>query len=213
MALETEGRPLDGQSNGRLTQTAPDVTPPGDKDFVWRQWMMVAVGLVGLLSVLAIIVSVVALASKSPGTSGVAQAATPAAGIAGSAGASGGAMPMGAAAQSVHLVVKSDTEHGKVGTDGKYHDAFLPADFSVHPGTRVTVTVLNYDDMPHTWTATDLNVNQTIRAGSEDAPSKTTFTFTAPTTAGKYQWWCALPCDPYSMSTDGFMRGYVTVKA
>jgi heme/copper-type cytochrome/quinol oxidase subunit 2 len=52
------------------------------------------------------------------------------------------------------------------------------------------------------WTATDLGVNQRISAGSETVPSKTTFTFSAPS-AGKYEWWCALPCDPYAMSTDG----------
>jgi hypothetical protein len=40
-----------------------------------------------------------------------------------------------------------------------------------------------------------------------------TFTFTAPKKAGRYQWWCAVPCDPWAMAHDGYMRGYVTVSA
>ena len=120
-----------------------------------------------------------------------------------------GAAPHGS--QAVTLRVKSDTEHGKLGPDGSWHDAFLPAGFTVRAGESVTVTVYNYDDMPHSFTSQALGVNQTILGGSASAPSKTTFTFTAPSQPGNYLWWCALPCDPYSMSTIGFMRGYVTV--
>ena len=182
------------------------------KERAWHEWMMVGVGLTGLLSVLAIIVSVVALASKSSNTT--VQAAAPASGTSVAMGSSGGSMPMGASKpEAVKLTVKSDSEKAMKGPDGKYHDAVMPANFTVHAGDRVTVTVYNYDDMPHSWTATDLGVNQNIPAGSEDAPSKTTFTFTAPSSAGKVQWWCAVPCDPYAMSTDGLMKGYVTVAA
>lgn len=183
------------------------------KERAWHEWMMIGVGLTGLLSIMAIIVSVVALASKSQ-TEKVTMGATPAAGMA--ATMSGGGRGMAAAQgagkpEAVKLVMKSDSEHAMKGPDGKYHDAVMPANFTIHAGDRVTVTVYNYDDMPHSWTSSDFSVNQSIPAGSETAPSKTTFTFTAPTTAGKYQWWCAVPCDPYSMSTDGLMRGSVTV--
>jgi plastocyanin len=183
------------------------------KERAWHEWLMVGVGLTALLSVMAIIVSVVALASKSSTTT--VQAAAPTSGMSARMASSGGSMPMSASTGkpvAVKLVVKSDSEHAVKGPDGKYHDAFIPADFTIHAGDRVRVTVYNYDDMPHSWTATDMGVNQTIAAGSETAPSKTTFTFTAPS-AGKYEWWCALPCDPYAMSTDGLMRGYVTVAA
>ncbi len=184
---------------------------PASKDRVWQEWMMVGVGLTGLLSVLAIIVSTVALASKSSTTT----VAAPASGMSARMASSGGSMPTSASTGkpvAMKLVVKSDSEKAMKGPDGKYHDAVIPANFTVHAGDRVTVTVYNYDDMPHSWTATDLGVNQTIAAGSESVPSKTTFTFTAPS-AGKYEWWCAMPCDPYAMSTDGLMRGYVTVAA
>jgi plastocyanin len=116
-----------------------------------------------------------------------------------------------AAPESVKLVVKSDEEKGKKGPDGNWHDAFLPADFSVKAGASVRVTVYNYDDMPHTFTATDLGVNAKVPAGAEDKPSKVSFTFQAPQEAGSFEWFCALPCDPWSMTHYGYMKGYVKV--
>lgn len=113
--------------------------------------------------------------------------------------------------ENVKMVVKSDEEHGKMGSDGNWHDAFLPADLSVRAGSMVRVTVYNYDDMEHSFTAPGLGTNATIAAGSEAKPAKTTFTFRAPQKAGRYEWFCALPCDPWAMSHDGFMRGYVSV--
>ena len=131
-----------------------------------------------------------------------ATAATKAATGSGSAATSG---------EDVKLVVKSDEEHAKKGSDGNWHDAYLPADFSVKAGTTVHVTVYNYDDMPHSFTSPEMGVNQEIAAGSEDKPSKTTFTFKAPAEAGSYEWFCDLPCDPWSMSHFGFMKGHVQV--
>jgi len=64
------------------------------------------------------------------------------------------------------VVVKSDEEHGRMGSDGNWHDAFLPADFSVKPGATVRVTVYNYDEGEHTFTAPGLGANVTIAAGS-----------------------------------------------
>jgi len=113
--------------------------------------------------------------------------------------------------EDVKLVVKSDEEHAKKGSDGNWHDAYLPADFSVEAGATVHVTVYNYDDMPHSFTAPGLGVNQEVAAGSEGKPSKTTFSFTAPAEAGSYEWLCVLPCDPWSMSHFGFMKGHVRV--
>jgi plastocyanin len=157
--------------------------------------------------VIAVIISIVALASNNPHSTMIAgqysAAVTPAA-------------PAGPA-EAVSLTIKSDTEHGRKGPDGKWHDAFLPANFTVHPGATVTVTVQNYDDMPHSFTSSTLSasqlINQNIPAGSSSAPSKTTFTFRAPTTPGSYPWWCAMPCDPWAMAHVGYMRGIVTVAA
>lgn len=114
-------------------------------------------------------------------------------------------------AENVKLVIKTDEEQGKKGPDGKWHDAFLPADFSVKAGSTVHVTVYNYDDAPHSFNSSELGANATIPGGSETKPGKTTFTFTAPQKAGKYDWYCAMPCDPWAMSHDGYMKGYVTV--
>jgi len=116
-----------------------------------------------------------------------------------------------APAEEVKLVIKTDEEHGKLGPEGTWHDAYLPADFSVKAGATVKVTVYNYDDAPHTFTAPGLGTNAEIAGGSENKPSKTTFTFHAPRKAGSYEWYCAMPCDPFSMTRFGFMKGHVTV--
>ncbi|MGH2936900.1 MAG: hypothetical protein ACRDPE_02130 [Solirubrobacterales bacterium] len=73
------------------------------------------------------------------------------------------------------------------------------------------MTVLNYDEGEHGFTSPQLGLNATFPAGSAKKPSRTTFTFRAPTSKGSYLWWCALPCDPWAMSHVGYMRGYVSV--
>jgi plastocyanin len=140
---------------------------------------------------------------------GSSPAATAASGLAPSMGAMGtaGAAPV----ETMKLVVKSDEEKGKMGPDGNWHDAFLPADFSIKAGATVQVTVYNYDDMPHTFTAPGLGVNAQIPGGSEDKPGEVTFTIHAPDEAGSYGWYCAAPCDPWAMSHMGYMKGRVRV--
>lgn len=111
---------------------------------------------------------------------------------------------------------------GHLGPDGKGHDMYLPSDFNVKVGEKVTVTVTNYDEGPHTFTSPDIGVNATI-APAIDAkkgiPSKTTFTFTVHK-AGKYRWYCMVPCDGkqqgWAMTPTGsepgqdkYMAGYV----
>jgi plastocyanin len=193
----------------------PDTESPGtpgpevreSKERAWQEWMMVAVGLTGLLSVLAIVVSSVALSTSSKTTTQV--LAAPAASTQPAAAAVATPKP-----EAISLKVKADVEHGRLGPDKQWHDAFLPADFSVHAGSTVTITVTNYDSGPHTFTAPGLNLNAIIPGGgSLKAPKTVTFTFKAPAQAGRYQWWCSVPCDPWAMAHDGYMRGYVTVTA
>lgn len=163
-----------------------------DKEREWRNWMGIAIGPVGLLSIMAIILSAFALAASDSGTNATAgmMAAT----------AGGGALGNTAAPlskpESIKLAVKADDEHGRLGPDGKWHDAFLPADFKVHAGDKVTVTVENYDGGAHSFTSPALGVSATIPAGSMSHPRRTTFTFNAPKKTGRYAWWCAMPCDP-----------------
>jgi len=116
-------------------------------------------------------------------------------------------------ATTIAIVAKSDTQHGRKGPDGKWHDAFLPADFTVKAGQRVTLTFTNYDDMMHSFNAAQLGVNVMIPAGKPGKPGTAAVTFTAPSRPGAYLWICAMPCDPWAMSHDGYMRGYVTVTA
>jgi len=115
-------------------------------------------------------------------------------------------------ALKAQLVIRSDDEHGKKGPDGKWHDAYLPANFTVLAGVPVQVTVYNYDGGAHSFTSSTLGVNKLIPAAKGNKPSITTFTFTAKK-AGKYLWWCNQPCDPWAMSHVGYMRGYVSAVA
>lgn len=114
--------------------------------------------------------------------------------------------------QHVHIVVKSDAQHAKKGSDGKWHDAFLPASFKVKAGAKVVVSVVNYDDMPHSFHSAGLKTNDIIMPGSDKGVT-TTFSFVAPKKAGSYAWRCDPKCDPWAMKHVGFMKGFVRVTA
>ena len=172
------------------------------RDGAWREWTAVGVGLTGLLAILAVIISLVALSSSSKTTTTIERVA-----VKSSAPA---AVPPPLA---VKMDVKSDAQRAKKGPDGQWHDAILGGNMSVKAGQTVTVTVSNYDDAPHSYTAPSLGLNVTIPGGGEKQPHTVTFTFKAPSKAGSYEWFCAMPCDPWAMSHDGFMRGHVTVTA
>lgn len=168
------------------------------------------IGLGMLLSIAALLALVVKL--NNNGNTQHANAATLPAATAAAPEATTAAAP-----EEITLVVKSDEEHAKKGPEGEWHDAYLPADFSVKAGATVKVTVYNYDDSAHSFTSPGLGVNAKIAPGGETHPSKTTFTFQAPSKAatyqngGSYEWYCDMPCDPFAMSHYGFMKGHVTV--
>jgi plastocyanin len=210
MSIYTEPPGVNGRSDAEVeTPTVPPTGPsdsPG-KDRAWREWMMIGLGIVGLLSIMATIISVVALSSSSsaPGPSRTAAAA---------AGSAPAQIAPVLKPEHLTIAVKADDQHGRRGPDGQWHDAFLPADFSVRAGHEVTITINNYDGSPHSFTSPAMGVNQVISGGgSLGAPSTVKFTFKAPSKPGKYAWWCAVPCDPWAMAHDGYMRGYVTVTA
>lgn len=140
------------------------------------------------------------------------------------------------ATRRLRVTIKSDEQDAKKGSDGLYHDAFLPADVTVKPGQRVVMRFRNFDDAPHSFTSPDLpkggsipkgdmavqpglttmpapglGVDAVIPGARGSTPGTATVTFTAPSTAGRYFWFCKVPCDPWAMGHDGFMRGYVTV--
>lgn len=161
---------------------------------------------------LALMIAFTALIAALKSNGGQADAQTaPAAQVQSMNMGEGGGMAEAPATKEVSLSIKSDEEHAKKGPEGTWHDAYLPAAFSVPAGATVRVTVHNYDEAQHTFTAPGLGVEQMIAAGSETAPSTTTFTFTAPSKKGSYEWHCMMPCDPWAMSHLGFMKGMVTV--
>ncbi len=114
---------------------------------------------------------------------------------------------------------------GFTGPDGARHDTMVPSSFLLRQGARVTITVVNLDDMKHSITAPGLGVNIIIKAGVDRkngtiAPSTTTYTF-IPARAGEFRWYCVFPCDMpqhWAMSAsydgpdrDGFMAGIIRV--
>jgi plastocyanin len=95
----------------------------------------------------------------------------------------------------------------KVGPDGKKHDAFTSTEFAVKAGDTVKITVDNTDEGEHSITAPAAGVNITIKPGVH------TYTFVVHH-AGRYQWYCMIPCDDdshgWAMQNTGFMSGYIT---
>lgn len=115
--------------------------------------------------------------------------------------------------QYIDLTIKDGLKYASA--DGKLHDAYSPADFTVQAGIPVQVTVTNYDTGSHSMTSSALGLNQMMKAATkEGVPAVTTFTFT-PQKAGKFNWHCIVPCDGgpngWAMSHDGYMDGYITV--
>jgi len=127
-------------------------------------------------------------------------------------GATAGGAASSTGAQKVNMTVMGSV---KLGPDGKMHDAFTPADFTVTQNQPVQVTVYSYDNAPHSVTAPDLQFNATIApSAKQGVPAVTTFTFT-PTKTGRFLWNCDLPCDGdangWAMANPGYMSGYITV--
>ena len=79
-------------------------------------------------------------------------------------------------------------------------------------GTRVAVTIRNYDDALHTCTSAGLGLDVRIRPGSAAHPSVTRFSFEAPK-PGSYTFRCMGACDSYAMTHMGYMLGTVRVVA
>jgi heme/copper-type cytochrome/quinol oxidase subunit 2 len=91
----------------------------------------------------------------------------------------------------------------KPGPDGKLHDAFSVTNFEVQAGQPIKLVINNTDSSPHSITAPDAGVNILVRPGTH------TYTLLV-RKAGRFEWYCSQPCDPYSMSHAGYMRGNIT---
>jgi plastocyanin len=91
----------------------------------------------------------------------------------------------------------------KPGPDGKLHDAFSVTNFTVQAGKPVKLVINNTDTSDHSITALGAGVNIVVRPGLH------TYTLLLHK-QGRFEWICTFPCDPYSMTHDGYMRGFIT---
>jgi heme/copper-type cytochrome/quinol oxidase subunit 2 len=91
----------------------------------------------------------------------------------------------------------------KPGADGKLHDAFSVTNFYVHAGQPIKLVINNTDTAAHSIVAPGAGVSIMVKPGTH------TYTLLV-RKAGRFQWYCGMPCDPYSMAHDGYMRGFIT---
>ena len=103
-------------------------------------------------------------------------------------------------ASTVYLSVSAGI---KPGPDGKLHDAFSVTGFTVHAGQPVRLVIDNTDNTVHSITSPAAGVNIVAKPGSHS------YTLLV-AKSGVFEWYCNYPCDPYSMTHDGYMRGTIT---
>jgi hypothetical protein len=104
-----------------------------------------------------------------------------------------------------HTIYLSVSPGVKPGPNGKLHDAFSVTNFTVRAGQPVKLVINNTDSGPHSITTMGgAGVNIIVRPGVH------TYTLLVHK-QGKFMWMCTQPCDPFSMSHLGYMRGYITV--
>ena len=70
-------------------------------------------------------------------------------------------------------------------------DRVLEGNIALAPGVPVRMTVTNFTRDSHTFTVPGLNLSEIILPAHENAPTRTTFTFT-PKTWGSFAWHCAI---------------------
>lgn len=109
-------------------------------------------------------------------------------------------MPGSAGTPMIRLSVAGGN---KLGPDGKMHDSFSQTNFAVKVGQPVLLRISNADSASHSITAPATGVSITVLPGVH------TYSLVA-ATAGRFEWFCVLPCDPWSMTHPGYMAGYIT---
>jgi hypothetical protein len=106
----------------------------------------------------------------------------------------------GAPAKVINLEVIAE---GKKGPESKMHDDFTVTEFHVTVGQPVTLRIDNTDTVPHSITSPEAGVNIVAEPGTHG------YTLLV-NQAGKFEWHCVFPCDPWSMAHIGYMRGTIT---
>jgi hypothetical protein len=116
------------------------------------------------------------------------------------------ALPTGAPSALAKVIELKVIASGKKGPDGKLHDDFTVSEFHVTVGQAVTLRIDNTDTVPHSITSPEAAVSIIVLPGTHD------YTLLVKR-AGKFEWHCAFPCDPWSMAHAGYMRGFITATA
>lgn len=116
--------------------------------------------------------------------------------------------PAGAPSSAATQVVDVKIVGGaKQGPDGKKHDAFSKTEYNVKVGQPVKLRIDNTDNAPHSISSPEAGVNIIAQPGVH------TYTLLV-SKAGKYLWYCMLPCDSdaggWAMQHPGYMSGYIT---
>lgn len=168
-------------------------------DDVEKKGKVVLEWLAGVGIVAALLMSVVALV-KSGETKGSAAEAVVTQTVTASA-------PAAVAPVAPEVVSLKVIGSYKLGPDKKKHDAFTVTDFAVKVGQPLTLKIDNTDDVDHSITAPVPGVNITVKPGVH------TYSLVVKQ-AGKFQWYCIIPCDSdangWAMQNAGYMSGYIT---
>jgi plastocyanin len=168
-------------------------------DAVNRKGKILLEWLGGAGVIAALVMSMVALVQSGNRSEATATAAT----IVKPAGASS-APQAPSAARPVDLKIIGSS---KLGPDGKKHDAFTETEFAVKVGQPLELRIDNTDDVAHSITAPVAGLNILIQPGIH------TYKLLV-TQAGRFQWFCIIPCDTeshgWAMQNSGFMSGYIT---
>lgn len=171
---------------------------------VARKGKLVLQVLAGVGIVAALLMSVAALSesgSKTEATVAASPAASQAATAQPPAAASGSSAPAAAKVVSLKIIPEY-----KVGPEGKKHDAFTVTNFHVTAGQPETLKIDNTDEAPHSISSPEAGVNIIVQPGTH------TYKLLV-SKAGKYEWFCSLPCDDWAMQRPGYMSGYITAAA
>lgn len=110
--------------------------------------------------------------------------------------------PPAPVATAVYLTVSPGL---KPAPDGQLHDAYSTTNFNVHPNQPVKLVINNTDDVPHGIDSPEAGVKIKVRPGTH------TYTLLVKS-PGTYEWHCNFPCDPFSMSHEGYMMGTITAE-
>jgi plastocyanin len=191
-------------------------TPTTDQELfdqeVASRGKVVLEALAGLGIVAALLMSLVALIQStehaSTGAPAAAVSVKPA--VAQAAGGPARTAPAAAVAAAPAnvptLVTLKVIPEGKKGPEGKLHDDFTVTNFNVKVGQPVTLRIDNTDQVPHSISSPEAGVNIIVQPGTHDYTLQVN-------QAGRFEWRCMFPCDPWSMEHAGYMRGFITATA